>query len=56
HLKQEKGTEIIAGGGYDKEKGYFIEPTVAVVSDPKAKTMCEEIFGPILTIYVYKAD
>ena len=56
HLKQEEGTEIIAGGGYDKEKGYFIEPTVAVVSDPKARTMCEEIFGPILTIYVYKAD
>ncbi len=56
HLKQEKGTEIIAGGGYDKSKGYFIEPTVAVVSDPKAKTMCEEIFGPVLTIYVYKAE
>ena len=55
HLKRE-GHRIIAGGGYDKEKGCFIEPTVAVVSDPKAKTMCEEIFGPILTIYVYKAD
>merc|ERR1712108_29582 len=37
-------------------KGYFVEPTVAVVKDPKFKTMCEEIFGPILTLYVYKDD
>jgi len=56
HLKGEEGTEIIVGGGYDKSKGYFIEPTVAVVSDPKARTMCEEIFGPVLTIHVYKAN
>lgn len=47
------GQEIIAGGGFSKEKGYFIEPTVIVVNDPKYRTMCEEIFGPVLTIYVY---
>ena len=48
--------EIIVGGGCDDSKGYFVEPTVAVVKDPKFKTMCEEIFGPILTLYVYKDD
>jgi len=47
------GQDIIAGGNYDKSKGYFIEPTVIVVDDPKYVTMCEEIFGPVLTIYVY---
>lgn len=46
--------EVIVGGGYDKSEGYYIEPTVAVTSDPKYKTMCEEIFGPVLTIYVYE--
>lgn len=45
--------EIIAGGKYDKSAGYFIEPTVIVTSDPSSITMCEEIFGPVLTIYVY---
>lgn len=45
--------EIIAGGNYDKSKGYFIEPTVILSHDPKSVTMCEEIFGPVLTIYVY---
>lgn len=45
--------KIIAGGGYDKSKGWFIEPTVIEASDPKYVTMCEELFGPILTIYVY---
>ncbi|MCB0793808.1 MAG: L-glutamate gamma-semialdehyde dehydrogenase [Flavobacteriales bacterium] len=54
HL-HESGAEVIAGGKYDKSKGYFIEPTIAVVNDPKARTMCEEIFGPVLTVYVYKA-
>lgn len=48
------GVEIIAGGGYDKTNGYFIEPTVIVANDPKYTTMCEEIFGPVLTIYVYE--
>ncbi len=48
--------EIIAGGNYDKSVGYFIEPTVIVTKDPKSLTMCEEIFGPVLTVYVYDAD
>ncbi|MEM7572314.1 MAG: L-glutamate gamma-semialdehyde dehydrogenase [Bacteroidota bacterium] len=46
--------EIIAGGGFDKSEGYFIEPTVIVTSDPHFLTMEEEIFGPVLTIYVYE--
>lgn len=46
--------EIIAGGKYDKSVGYFIEPTVVVTTNPKFKTMVEEIFGPVLTIYVYE--
>ena len=45
--------EIIAGGGYDRSKGYFIEPTLVHAHDPKARTMEEEIFGPVLTMYVY---
>ncbi len=44
---------VIAGGNYDKSKGYFIEPTVLLAKDPKYTTMCEEIFGPVITIYVY---
>jgi 1-pyrroline-5-carboxylate dehydrogenase len=48
--------EIIAGGKYDKSVGYFIEPTIIVVQNPKFKTMCEEIFGPVLTVYVYEDD
>lgn len=46
--------EVIAGGGYDKSKGYFVEPTVLLTNDPKYTTMCEEIFGPVMTIYVYE--
>lgn len=46
---------VLAGGSYDKSKGYFIEPTVLLTSDPNYVTMCEEIFGPVLTIYVYEA-
>ena len=45
--------EIIVGGGYDKSKGYFIQPTVILTSDPSSVTMVEEIFGPVLTVYVY---
>ena len=45
--------EIIAGGKADKSKGYFVEPTVAVTTNPKSTTMVEEIFGPVLTVYVY---
>lgn len=48
--------EIIAGGNCDKSKGYFIEPTVIVTKDPMYATMCEEIFGPVLSIYVYHED
>lgn len=53
-VKKEKGTKIIAGGKYDKKKGYFIEPTVIETTNPEATTMCEEIFGPVLTVYVYE--
>jgi 1-pyrroline-5-carboxylate dehydrogenase len=48
--------EIIAGGKYDKSRGYFIEPTLILTKDPSSLTMCEEIFGPVMTIYVYKPD
>jgi 1-pyrroline-5-carboxylate dehydrogenase len=51
--KKDKGVEVIAGGNYDKTKGYFIEPTILVVDDPKYTTMCEELFGPVLSVYVY---
>ncbi len=54
--KKDKEVEIISGGGFDKTKGYYIEPTVIVSSDPKYRTMCEEIFGPVLTIFVYEDD
>ncbi len=53
NAKKAEGVEIIAGGNYDKSKGYFIEPTVVLTKDPMYVTMCEEIFGPVLTIYVY---
>lgn len=53
--KDKKNIQIIAGGKYDKKIGYFIEPTVAVTKDPKSVTMCEEIFGPVLTIYIYNS-
>jgi 1-pyrroline-5-carboxylate dehydrogenase len=52
--KSDKDVEIIAGGNFDKSEGYFIEPTVIVAKDPKYTTMCEEIFGPVLTIHVYE--
>ena len=53
YAKERDDAEIICGGNYDKSKGYFIEPTVIVTTDPSFKTMCEEIFGPVMTIYVY---
>jgi 1-pyrroline-5-carboxylate dehydrogenase len=56
NAKKAQGVEIIAGGNFDKSKGYFIEPTVIVTNDPMYTTMCEEIFGPVLTIYVYQAE
>jgi 1-pyrroline-5-carboxylate dehydrogenase len=48
--------EIIAGGKYDKSKGYFVDPTVIVSKDPLSVTMCEEIFGPVVTLYIYQED
>jgi 1-pyrroline-5-carboxylate dehydrogenase len=48
--------KIICGGNYDKTNGYFIEPTVIETTDASYVTMCEEIFGPVLTIYVYEAE
>lgn len=54
--KADKNAEIVAGGRYDKSKGYFIDPTVILAKDPKYVTMCEELFGPVLTIFVYDAD
>jgi 1-pyrroline-5-carboxylate dehydrogenase len=54
--RQNPMNEIIAGGKYDKSKGYFIEPTVIVSKDASSLTMCEEIFGPVLTVYVYHED
>ena len=52
--KADKNAEVFAGGTYDKSKGYFIEPTVIVANDPKYTTMCTELFGPVVTIYVYE--
>lgn len=54
--KNADGVEIISGGAYDKAKGYFIEPTVIVVKDPYYVTMCEELFGPVLTVYVFEDE
>jgi len=54
--KNAPDAEIIAGGGYDKSVGYFIEPTVILAKNPKYVTMCEELFGPVLTVYVYEDD
>jgi 1-pyrroline-5-carboxylate dehydrogenase len=53
YIKQQKDAEIIVGGNYDGSVGYFIEPTVVVTTNPKFRTMCEEIFGPVITIFVY---
>ncbi len=54
--KKSDEAEIITGGEYDDSKGYFIQPTTIVTTNPKFKTMEEEIFGPVLTIYVYEDD
>jgi len=56
NVKKNKKASILVGGGYSKTKGYFVEPTVIVTKDPKYTTMCEEIFGPVLTLYVYDAE
>jgi 1-pyrroline-5-carboxylate dehydrogenase len=52
--KKDSDAEIVAGGNYDKSKGYFIEPTVIVTSNPNYTTMETELFGPVVTIYVYE--
>ena len=54
--KNSKDAEIIMGGGYDKSKGYFIEPTLIVTKDPHFVTMEEEIFGPVMTVYIYEDE
>lgn len=54
--KEDKDVEVIAGGNYNKSKGYFIEPTVLLTTNPKYVTMCEELFGPVITIYVYEDE
>ena len=52
--KKDTDAEIIVGGNYDKSKGYFIEPTVIVTTNPKYATMETELFGPVMTIYIYE--
>jgi 1-pyrroline-5-carboxylate dehydrogenase len=54
--KSDNNAEIVVGGNYDKSKGYFIEPTVILTKDPKYTTMCTELFGPVVTIYVFEDD
>jgi 1-pyrroline-5-carboxylate dehydrogenase len=54
YAKKSNEAKILIGGGYDDSKGYFIEPTVILVDNPKFKTMEEEIFGPVLSVYVYE--
>jgi 1-pyrroline-5-carboxylate dehydrogenase len=56
YAKEAKDAEIITGGNCDNKKGYFIEPTTIVTTDPHFKSMQEEIFGPVMTIYVYDDD
>lgn len=56
YAKSSSDAEIITGGGYDDSKGYFIEPTVIIAKDPHFRTMEEEIFGPVLTVYIYDDD
>lgn len=54
--KADTGVEVIAGGNYDKSRGWFVEPTVLKVNNPHYVTMCEELFGPVLSVYVYEDD
>jgi len=54
--KKDKNAKILVGGNFSKKNGYFVEPTVIETTDPKYLTMCEEIFGPVLTIYVYPTN
>jgi 1-pyrroline-5-carboxylate dehydrogenase len=54
NAKKDNNVSIVAGGNFDKSIGYFIEPTVILTKDPHYVTMCEELFGPVLTIFVYE--
>ncbi len=54
YSKTQKDAEVLVGGNYDKSKGYFIQPTIIKTTNPDFKTMHEEIFGPVLTIFVYE--
>jgi 1-pyrroline-5-carboxylate dehydrogenase len=54
--KKDKKAEIWVGGKCDKSQGYFVQPTIIEAKDPKYVTMCEEIFGPVLTVYIYNAN
>jgi 1-pyrroline-5-carboxylate dehydrogenase len=56
YIKTQSDAEIIAGGTYDDSVGYFVDPTVVVTTNPKFRTMEEEIFGPVVTIYVYEDE
>jgi 1-pyrroline-5-carboxylate dehydrogenase len=56
YIKSQDDAEIIIGGNADDSVGYFVEPTVVVTSNPKFRTMCEEIFGPVITIFVYNDE
>jgi 1-pyrroline-5-carboxylate dehydrogenase len=54
--KNDSDAEIVVGGNYDKSKGWFIEPTVILTENPKYSTMCTELFGPVVTVYLYKDE
>ncbi len=54
--KEDSDAEIVVGGNYDKSKGWFIEPTVILTDNPKYSTMCTELFGPVVTVYLYEDD
>jgi len=56
YAKQSNDAKIITGGNYDKSKGYFIEPTIILTTDPYFRTMTKEIFGPVVTIYIYNEN
>jgi 1-pyrroline-5-carboxylate dehydrogenase len=56
YCKNASDAEIVIGGNYDKSEGYFVEPTVVLTTDPKFRTMVEEIFGPVITIYLYDGE
>ena len=56
NVKKSKSASILAGGNYDKSKGYFIQPTIIETTDPSYVTMCEEIFGPVFTLFIYDSE